>query len=148
MFPEKRTIQELNPDDFINTMSTNLFSQFYSSQLFAEQNLDEGKIINIASVGGTKIFKNRIDYNLSKNGVIHLTKILAKELAPNIAVNCICPGVVDFYNKSNNDIPVRDSIPMKRYATIEELLEVVLFFATCSNYITGQTIYVSGGMEL
>jgi len=109
-----------------------------------------GKIINISSIGGVNIFKNRIDYNISKSALINLTKVLAKELSPDFSVNCVCPGVIDLKTEPliDNNYPSEHSIPMKRYADINDLFEVIYFFATCSHYITGQVLHIAGGLEL
>jgi 3-oxoacyl-[acyl-carrier protein] reductase/pteridine reductase len=124
---------------------------------FAKQNIIDGRIINISSIGGVNIFKNRIDYNISKSAVIRLTEVLAKELAPNISVNCICPGIVDFGDDailiaprrfSESKIPSKNKIPMQRYANIDDIFDAIYFFASSSHYITGQVLNITGGMEL
>jgi 3-oxoacyl-[acyl-carrier protein] reductase len=156
IFPEKNPLEKTEISFWDEIMNSNLRSQFLTSREFSKklnENFEQktGKIINFSSLGGTQIWSEKIPYNVSKAGIIQLTKALARELAPKISVNCVCPGIV-FVEENDKDetgkivIPA-SKIPMKRYANVEDIFEIVHFFATSTNYITGQIVSVSGGLE-
>ena len=110
-----------------------------------------GRIINISSVVGETGNFGQTNYSASKSALIGFTKSLSKELAPKgITVNAIAPGFVD--TEMTRKIPenikskIVEQIPMGRFATPEEIADVVLFLCTAS-YITGAVIDVNGGMR-
>jgi len=146
IFPPLTTLQDITPESWDSIMKVNLNAHLYTSKFFTKYAADNSRIINIASVGGLEVWKHRIPYNVSKAGVIKLTKVLAKELAPRFSVNSICPGTITFEEE-----PVTESAekyPMKRFATVSDLFDAAYFFATATNYITGQNICVDGGFTL
>ena len=146
VFPPKQPLEKLKYSDYISTLNLNMSAAIITTKELVNTNVSNARVINIASVGGAKIFKNHIDYNVSKSGLIRLTQVLAKELSPSISVNCICPGIVQIGNEKI-DFPF-ENIPMQRFATTDDIIAAVNFFATGPSYITGQVLYVSGGMEL
>jgi NAD(P)-dependent dehydrogenase (short-subunit alcohol dehydrogenase family) len=150
VYPKATLINEIEESLWDFTLDTNLKSQFLNAKHFNKIASRNAKIINIASIGGLEIWKNRIPYNVSKAGVIQLTKALARELAPNIAVNCICPGTIVIENEPAEDSSKINiaNIPMGRYGNIDDMFDVVNFLANCSNFITGQIINVDGGYHL
>lgn len=152
VFPKRTNIQELNEEQWNDTLDINLKSAFLTSKEFASIAKKNAHIVNIASLGGLKIWKDRIDYNVSKAALIQLSKALARALAPNIIVNTVCPGYIDFIlddNNSNNQFKIDlKKIPMQRYGNVLDVFEAVYFFSTCSNFITGQQIVIDGGQSL
>ncbi len=79
-----------------------------------------------------------------------LTQVMAKALAPRIAVNCVAPGMISM-GESRNPAYVRRiarKTPMKRAGTPADVLEAVLFLAGATHFITGQTLVVDGGLGL
>ena len=79
-----------------------------------------------------------------------LTKVMAKALAPQIAVNCIAPGMIDLGEKAAASFMRRmaKQTPMRRNGTGEDIAEAVFFFATAPHFITGQILAVDGGLSL
>ena len=79
-----------------------------------------------------------------------LTKSMAKALAPEIVVNCVAPGMIDLGEKSASKFMNRTAkeTPMQRNGTGEDVAAAVLFFATAPTFITGQVLYVDGGLGL
>jgi 3-oxoacyl-[acyl-carrier protein] reductase/pteridine reductase len=79
-----------------------------------------------------------------------LTKVMAKALAPEIAVNCVAPGMIDLGEKSAAEFMRRMArqTPMKRNGKGREIAEAVFFFATAPHFITGQILAVDGGLGL
>lgn len=151
IFPPRRSLEEIDEEIWDVTLTINLKAYLFVAKTFAKYASDGARIINIGSLGGIETWKGRIPYNISKAGVIQLTKSLAKELAPRIAVNCVNPGTIFIpYEPNQIDshlIPI-GKIPMQRYGTILDVFDAVYFFSTCSNFITGQVINVDGGYHL
>ncbi len=149
VFPKRKSIRELSLDEWDTTLNINLRGEFYASKIFAEKS-KSGRIINISSVGGLEVWKNRIPYNVSKAGVIQLTKSLARSLAPDFSVNCICPGTIKIIGEAAADESEisTEKIPMKRIGTVDDIFDAAYFFASCSKYITGQILTVDGGYSL
>jgi 3-oxoacyl-[acyl-carrier protein] reductase/pteridine reductase len=110
----------------------------------------EGKIIHLGSLGGLRPWATHAHYCSSKAAVHMLTKVMAKALAPQIAVNCVAPGMIDLGEKSAAAFMRRmaKDTPMRRNGTGEEIATAVLFFATAPHFITGQILAVDGGLGL
>lgn len=150
IFPTRMEIKDISLSRFIHTFQLNVFSHF---KLISEYSLieEKGRIITFGSIGSKKILQNRIDYTVSKNAVIRLSETFAKELSPNFQVNCICPGAIVVGDETEEKISQMgkvQSIPMKKYGTTTDIVEAVEFFANCTPFITGQTLYVDGGQSL
>jgi 3-oxoacyl-[acyl-carrier protein] reductase len=114
--------------------------------------LKAGKIINIASIIGLIGNAGQANYSASKAGIIALTKTAAKELASrNINVNAVAPGFIQtqMTDKLPEEIKAKmlSQIPLGRFGKPADVAAVCLFLASAeSDYITGQTIVVDGGM--
>lgn len=145
VFPEKIDFKQIEEEQWDRIFAINLKSVFLFSQLFAKQDIDSGKIINIASVGGLEHWKGSLLYNVSKSALIHLTKSLAIELAPNITVNCISPGIIKSEDETI-DIP-ETKIPMQKYGSSKDILNGIMYFIE-NEYVTGQNIIIDGGYHL
>jgi NAD(P)-dependent dehydrogenase (short-subunit alcohol dehydrogenase family) len=129
-------------------MNVNARGAFICSKTFTQYANDDSKIVNIVSNGAFGTWKGRMPYNVSKAAALQLTKSLAKELAPKIAVNAVCPGSIFMpEDRSENDTFLINeaTIPMKRWGRVEDVFDAVWFFSNCTNYITGQYISVDGG---
>ena len=129
-----------------NTRGPFLVSQ-ESLKLLRER---KGRIINMGSLGGLRPWATHAHYCSSKAAVHMLTKVMAKALAPDVAVNCVAPGMIDLGEKSAAAFMKRmaKQTPMRRNGTGEEIAEAVLFFATAPKFITGQVLAVDGGLGL
>ncbi|MCU1297305.1 MAG: oxidoreductase, short chain dehydrogenase/reductase family, partial [Acidobacteriaceae bacterium] len=86
----------------------------------------------------------------SKAAVHMLTKVMAKALAPEIAVNCVAPGMIDLGEKSAAAFmkKMAAQTPMKRSGSAEDIAAAVSFFAMSPHFITGQILTVDGGLGL
>lgn len=149
IYPRQTELKNITGQLWDDTLNINLRGEFYFSKFYSEI-AKEGRIINFSSLGGLEVWNNRIPYNVSKAGVIQLTKALAKELAPNFSVNCICPGTIDIPDEPPSEkIHLnKEKIPMKRYGNVDDIFDAVYFFSTCSKYITGQVLCVDGGYHI
>jgi 3-oxoacyl-[acyl-carrier protein] reductase/pteridine reductase len=118
-----------------------------AAPLLRERN---GRIINIGSLGGSRPWATHAHYCASKAALEMLTKTMAKALAPDIAVNCVAPGMIWTSGETPDNFLKRIAAktPMKRAGTPEDVAEAVLFFATATSFITGQTLLVDGGLGL
>ena len=105
-----------------------------------------GKIINISDVGGIRPWAGYVLYCSSKAGLIGATKALAKELAPQITVNAVAPGMVtwpDDFDESSRKRQLK-LIPLGRIGEPKEVAEAIIFLLK-NDYITGQVLNVDGG---
>lgn len=112
-----------------------------------------GRIINIGSVFGILGAAPVAAYCAAKAGVINLTKSLAKELAPDILVNCVAPGTIDTdMTRAGGEELIKhisENTPLKRMGKPEEVAKAVLFLASDdSSFITGHILVVDGGYSL
>jgi NAD(P)-dependent dehydrogenase (short-subunit alcohol dehydrogenase family) len=134
--------------DFIH--SVNLKATFFCCQQGARlmKASGGGRIVNISSLGGIRPWAEHAHYCSSKAGVIMLTKALAKAWAPEITVNSVAPGVIPFEDIDARGKAMLANTPMGRGGTPEDIADAVVFFLTASNFITGETIAVDGGLNL
>lgn len=152
------SVLDATPDTWEQIMGVNLRGAYFLSSKAAEIMAGNGggKIINVSSVHDSKPLRERAVYAISKGGVAMMTKSLALELAEkNICVNSISPGAVatEMNHPTLSDPVKREKlisrIPLRRIATPEEIVGAAVFLASSeSNYVTGTTIYVDGGLLL
>ena len=110
----------------------------------------EAKIINMGSLGGLRPWATHAHYCSSKAALHMLTRVMAKALAPEIAVNAVAPGMIDLGERSAAAFmrKMAKQTPMERNGRAEEIAAAVLFFATAPQFITGQILAVDGGLGL
>src|SRR5579863_6838803 len=110
----------------------------------------EAKIIHMGSLGGLRPWPTHAHYCSSKAALHMLTKVMARALAPEIAVNAVAPGMIDLGEKAAKPFMRRmaKQTPMQRNGKGEEIAAAVLFFATAPQFITGQILAVDGGLGL
>jgi NAD(P)-dependent dehydrogenase (short-subunit alcohol dehydrogenase family) len=109
-----------------------------------------GRIVNMGSLGGLRPWATHAHYCSSKAAVHMLTKVMAKALAPEIAVNAVAPGMIELGENSAAAFMKRmaKQTPMRRNGTAEDIAAAVMFFATAPSFITGQVLAVDGGIGL
>jgi 3-oxoacyl-[acyl-carrier protein] reductase len=144
----------MSDEDWNALLSGNLTSLFNCCRTVIRKMIPQkkGKIINISSISGILGTSGQTNYAATKGGVIAFTKSLARELGPfNIHVNAVAPGLIDSdvisrMPKEKVEVIIKSS-SLGRMGKPEEVAQAVLFFASeASNYITGQTIVVDGGI--
>jgi NAD(P)-dependent dehydrogenase (short-subunit alcohol dehydrogenase family) len=110
----------------------------------------KGRIINMGSLGGLRAWATHAHYCSSKAALHMLTKVMAKALAPEIAVNAVAPGMIDLGEKAAAVFMRRMArqTPMRRNGTAAEIAAAVMFFASTPKFITGQVLVVDGGLGL
>lgn len=132
------------------SLDTNLKAPFFCAQAAAPHLAKSGRgvIINFADIGGLLGWREYLPHSVSKAGVIQLTRILAKELAPKIRVNAIAPGTITM----PGDPPEwqQDYIrraPLQRSGTPDEIADAVMYLIG-AEFVTGHTLVVDGGRTL
>ena len=141
----------MSEDDWNEVINTNLNGVFKISKLVVKGMLKSrwGRIINISSISGAMGNPGQTNYSASKAGVDAFTRSLAKELGSrNITVNSIAPGFIETdMTEGVLDQEIIDKIPLKRAGRVEDVASLVNFLCSEeSNYITGQTLVVDGGL--
>ena len=133
----------------INLTSTFLLSKYVIKKMLKKK---YGKIINITSVVGHTGNLGQANYSASKGGVSSMSKSLSLEYAKkNIMVNCIAPGFINttMTEKISEEFKnqLKSKIPLDRFGTPQDIANCAAFLCSdLSNYITGETIHVNGGM--
>ena len=108
-----------------------------------------GRIVNLGSLGGLRAWAGHAHYCASKAAVHMLTQAMAKAFAPEVSVNCVAPGWIEFESDSDDQARLfAGKTPVGRNGTSQEVAEAVLFFATGPGFITGQILAVDGGLGL
>ncbi len=147
-------LMRMTEQQWDEVMLTNLKSVFNLTKAVQKPMLKQrsGSIINLSSVVGVKGNAGQSNYAASKAGIIGFTKSIALELGSrNIRSNAIAPGFIETEMTGVLDEKTvqgwRDSIPLKRGGSPEDVANATLFLASdLSAYITGQTLHVCGGM--
>jgi len=111
--------------------------------------LTQGRIVNIGSLGGLNPWATHAHYCASKAALHMLTEAMAKGFAPEVSVNCVAPGWIEF---AEFGVPQAEHFaaltPMGRNGKGEDVAAAVVFFAAGPHFITGQTLVVDGGLGL
>ncbi|MFN3756284.1 MAG: 3-oxoacyl-[acyl-carrier-protein] reductase [Flavobacterium sp.] len=147
-------LMRMSEEDFDKVIEINLKSVFNMTKAVQKTMLKnrKGSIVNMSSVVGVKGNAGQANYAASKAGMIGFTKSVALELGSrNIRCNAIAPGFIEteMTAKLNPEVVQgwRDSIPLKRGGSPEDVANACLFLASdLSAYVTGQVLNVDGGM--
>ena len=147
-------IVKMKEEQWDQVISTNLKGTYNCCKAVSKYMIKQksGKIINISSIIGEIGNKGQVNYAASKAGIVGLTKSLSKELGSrNINVNAINPGFIKTKMTENLDkdknLDFLNKIPLNRFGTAEDVSNLAYFLASKdSDYITGQTINIDGGM--
>ena len=139
--------------EFKRILDVNLIGTFLCSKYAGKIMLEKksGKIINVSSTNALDTFyPESCDYDASKAGVISLTHNFAREFAPFVNVNCVCPGWTKTdmnknltYEQINEE---KKKILLNRFADVEDISKVIIFLASSkANYVNDSIIRVDGG---
>lgn len=146
---------ELAEEDWDRVIRTNLKGCFLNTQRAAQLMVEHGKrgsIVNIGSGCNKVPFPRLVDYTASKGGIEQFTKVSAVELGPHgIRVNCVAPGAIELERTKLESPDYAETwakaAPLKRVGQPVDVAKAVLFLAgENAGFITGQTIYVDGGV--
>ena len=148
---ETVAFEDLTLEEWDEIFASNVRGPFLVSQTALKYlRQRQGRIVNLGSLGGLRPWADHAHYCSSKAALHMLTKVMAKALAPEIAVNCVAPGMIDLGEKAAAGFMRRmaKQTPMRRNGSGQEIAEAVLFFATAPKFITGQILFVDGGLGL
>ena len=142
-------VGEITEAQWDDLMGTNLKVPLFLSQAAAPHlKARDGLILNIADIHGQRPLRYHTVYSPAKAGLIMLTQSLARELAPQVRVNAIAPGPVEFPEQGLTDEmkqAIIDKTLLKRRGSPEDIARAALFFVTEAPYVTGQILAVDGG---
>ncbi len=135
-------------------LGTNLKAPLFLAQAAAEElRRRHGCIVNIADIHGERPLHGHLLYSVAKSGLVALTKGLAQEMAPQVRVNAVAPGVIIWPENSEwEDEEKRRKIVahtlLKREGEPDDIAKAVVFLIQDAPYITGQIIAVDGGRSI
>lgn len=149
------SLLELSEDDWDNVLKTNLKGCFLHTKHAAKAMIageKSGFIVNLGSGCNKLAFPNLVDYTASKGGIEQFTKVSAAELGPyGINVNCVAPGAIlterTLIEAPNYEETWSKITPLRRVGTPHDIAGSILFFiGEAASFVTGQTLYVDGGV--
>jgi 3-oxoacyl-[acyl-carrier protein] reductase/pteridine reductase len=140
--------EDLTESQWDDILNTNLKSQFLCAQAAAPlmKHHGRGKIINLSSLGGLLPWPSYTHYCVSKAGVIMLTRCLARALGPEICVNSVAPGTIQFPGEAPDEDYIQ-RVPLHRTGTGDDITDAVAYLAS-ADFVTGQIIAIDGGRML
>ena len=150
---------DMTPEIFNAVVDTNFRGYYFGCQAAAQDMLKRkapGAIINIGSVNAITVVPGQAVYAATKAAISQMTKLFAREWGKdNIRVNCVAPGSIptkinaEKYKDPAAHLAMCEKIPMGRRGDVDEVADTVLYLASdAASYITGQTLFVDGGLTL
>ncbi|MCY3747971.1 MAG: SDR family oxidoreductase [Chloroflexi bacterium] len=142
-------LDDLTEADFDRNIAVNLKGPYLGCWLFGLHMRDRGrgKIINIADWAVDRPYVNYAPYFVAKGGIVTLTRVFAKELAPTVMVNAIAPGPIlmpaDFSQETIDAVAA--ATPLGRIGHPEDIAQTVLYLVEATDFVTGAVIPVDGG---
>jgi pteridine reductase len=145
-------IESANETHWEDLMNVNLKMPFFLAR-HAAPLLKEtrGNIINLVDINAERPLKNYPIYSIAKAGNAMMVKALARELAPEVRVNGIAPGLIlwsEAEQKEYTQKSILNRIPLQRMGSTEDIVRTVLFLHRDAVYVTGQIIAVDGGRTI
>lgn len=141
---------EVTVEQWDDILALNLRAPFFLAQASAMHlRRTRGAIVNIADLAAFETWPGYIPHGLTKSGIVHMTKALARVLAPDVRVNAIAPGTVLMPDDWDDKDAARlnQTTPLKRQGSPDDVASAMLFLLD-ANYITGETIVVDGGRHV
>ena len=142
---------ETTPELYDQVLNLNLRSVFFVSQGAAPfLRKARGKMINLADLGGLEPWPGYAAHSVSKAGVVMLTRVLARSLAPEVTVNAIAPGAVlvpDEYSGAER-MRLAESTPLRRLGQPADVVQAMLYLLEHADFVTGDVLVVDGGRVL
>jgi len=149
VFPSER-LEETDEALWDHTMAVNLRAPFFLIRHLASTlRARKGVVINMADLAGIQAWAAYAAHGISKAGIVHLTEVAARSLAPDVRVNGIAPGTV-LPPESMSDDEIRqlaERAPLKKNGSPEDVVRA-LRYLLAADFVTGQTLVVDGGRLL
>jgi NAD(P)-dependent dehydrogenase (short-subunit alcohol dehydrogenase family) len=144
-------IENITAEQWDEVFSVNVRGPFLMSQsCIPALRASRGRIINLGSLGGEQPWATHAHYCSSKAALHMLTQVMAKALAPEIAVNCVAPGMIVAEDERDPVLveKLAARTPMQKNGTPQDVVSAVMYFSTAPHFITGQILTVDGGLGL
>jgi pteridine reductase len=142
------SLEDTTPEQWDAILGLNLRSVFFCTRgAAAALRQSRGKVVNLADLAGLEPWPGFAAHSISKAGVVMLTKVLARSLAPDVTVNAIAPGAVlvpDEYSAEDRERLVR-STPLRRLGSPADVVAALLYLLEGGDYVTGEILVVDGG---
>ena len=139
------------PEQYDGILDLNLRSVFFCTQgAAAALRAARGKVVNIADLAGLQPWPGFAAHSVSKAGVIMLTKVMARSLAPAVTVNAIAPGAVlvpEEYDEAERQRLAR-ATPLGRLGSPQDVVGAMLYLLEAGDFVTGEVLAVDGGRLL
>jgi len=139
---QKTRLEEITAEEWDEVFAVNVRGPFLvSKHSIPALRESRGRIIHMGSLGGEKPWATHAHYCSSKAALHMLTKVMAKALAPEIAVNCVAPGMIDAGDGEKYPALLErlaEKTPMKKNGTPQDVASAVMYFATAPHFVTGQ----------
>jgi pteridine reductase len=144
-------LEDTTPAQWDAILDLNLRAAFFCAQGAAPAlRAARGKIVNIADLSGLEPWPGFAAHSISKAGVVMLTKVLARTLAPEVTVNAIAPGAVlvpEAYDEAERK-RLAAAAPLKRLGAPEDAVAAMLYLLEGGDFVTGEVLAVDGGRHL
>jgi pteridine reductase len=145
---QRLSMEETTPEQWDAILALNLRSVFFCTRGAAPVlRRVRGKVVNLADLAGLEPWPAFAAHSISKAGVVMLTKVLARSLAPEVTVNAIAPGAVlvpEDYTDDDRDRLAR-STPLRRLGSPSDVVSALLYLLEGGDYVTGEILVVDGG---
>jgi pteridine reductase len=143
--------ERTSPEQYDAILDLNLRSVFFCTQgAAAALRAARGKVVNLADLAGLQPWPGFAAHSVSKAGVIMLTRVLARSLAPEVTVNAIAPGAVlvpEEYDEAERQRLAR-ATPLGRLGSPEDVVGAMLYLLEAGDFVTGEVLSVDGGRLL
>ncbi|MFO7893900.1 MAG: SDR family oxidoreductase [Longimicrobiales bacterium] len=147
---ESAPFRDVSLEAWDRVMAVNLRAPFLLLQATASLlEASDGVAVNIADLAGVQVWPAFPHHGVSKAGLIHLTRVAARSLAPDVRVNCIVPGTVlppEDYTRGQVETSI-ERTALKRIGSPDDVVEALLFLIR-SDFATGSIVTVDGGRTL
>jgi len=157
-FVKHADLEGLSADDFLRIYKLNVVGPFQMVRACAAAlKAQKGAVVNISSVASLLGTGSSVAYAASKSALNAMTYSLARSLGPEVRVNAVCPGYVDtpwqhnalgMEGASKAAQHYAGMVPLKDYARPEDLAETICWLIEGARQVTGETIFVDGGMHI
>jgi pteridine reductase len=145
------SFDETTPEQWDAILNLNLRAVFFCTQGAAPALREAGgKVINLADLAGLEPWPGFAAHSVSKAGVIMLTKVLARSLAPRVTVNAIAPGAVlvpEDYDAEERERLAR-ATPLRRLGSPSDVVSALLYLLEGGDFVTGEVLVVDGGRHI
>lgn len=143
-------LDDITPDQWDDTFALNLRAPFFCARAAARAMGDRGGVIvNLADLAGIETWPAYAAHGISKAGVIHMTRVLARILAPRVRVNAIAPGAVLLPETWSADdaAHLERTTPLHRLGSPTDVAHAMLYLIE-ADYVTGDLLVVDGGRHV